>query len=130
MGGCFAVKSAGKLTVTTIKTTGGVAVAAVKTGGSIATSAVHAGTSVAGTGLRSAASLSKAGAIVIVNPHSGALIEVPSTQGIALGVAVASMSARSAKLVRKNTEREVPRDRWAATYLQEGDVVVVDDEKR
>jgi len=134
LGGCLVytvTKTAGDVTATVVKTTGSVAIATVKTGGTVAASVVSTGVNVAASGVQTAASLAKAGAVVVLDSGSGAICEMPWARGMPMSLAISAASkagvqAISGKLVRKAKEQTVPRDRWARTYLEAGDVVVVE----
>jgi phosphohistidine swiveling domain-containing protein len=138
LGGCLVftvAKTAGDVTTSVVKTTGSVAVATVQTGGTVAASVVRTGVGVAVSGVQTAASLAKAGAVVVLDSGSGAVWEMPWTRGMPMSMAIgaatkAGVQVISGKLVRKSKELAIPQDRWAKTYLEAGDVVVVDKPKK
>lgn len=127
--GCLVVKTvetAGSIAVSAAKTTGNVAVSVVKAGGSVAAAAVGAGASVAKAGVDTALSLSQSGAVVFLDAQTGGTWSMPWRKGLQLAAAGAGSNYASAKLVRKSGNTVVPQDRWAATYLEDGDVVVME----
>lgn len=130
------VKVAGEVAKTAVSTTGTVAGAAVKTTGAVAKAAVSTTVTVTTTavnitaaGVSAAASLAKSGFVVLVNTGGGPALQIPHVQGLLLAGAIQAtrlgIDAHSAKIVRGKKELEIPQDRWAETYLEDGDVVVV-----
>jgi len=126
-----AVGTAAAVTATTVKTAGKVTTTTVAAGGKVSVAAVKSSGSVAALSVESAAKLARTGMVVLVDTASGAIIELPWSEGLRLQQAMQAKNLpsvfKAAKIFREgriiNASLKSARALAKAPALRSGDVV-------
>ena len=124
--GCKAVKFTGRATAATVSATADVTSAAVRGTGKVAYTAADVSFDIASAGIKAAAKLSKKGAVVLFNPSTGVVAELPWKKNLTLLAAtqVAGLggATQAVRLIRAGKAIDTAR-REAQLVLAPGDVV-------